>query len=134
MMYRSSVAATTIAFSGIGLFGASLVLLAKSPFRTPPTERLFRIVWLGPIGRGFVWLSMRGVRPNISARHAPPRPPLVRGDGSASRSTATPAPRVEQLRPTLQTGALPSDKVGDPIAGLEARVTELEQWRRNLRE
>ena len=131
MMYRSSVAGTTIAFSGIGLLGASLVLLAKSPFRTPPTERLFRIVWLGPIGRGFVWLSMRGARSNISGRHAPPRPPLVRGDGSDSRSTATPAPRVEQLRPTLQTGALPSHKVDDPLAGLEARVGELERWRRS---
>ena len=129
MMYRASPISVALVFAGLGMLGTSLVLLAKSPFRMPPTERLFRLVWLGPIGRGFVWLSMRGVHTNDAVRRAPARP-IVRV-GSDSRSQATPAPRVEQLRPTLLPHAKPSASTRDPLAALEARVGELEQWRRS---
>jgi hypothetical protein len=128
-MYRSPPIGVALAFSGMGLIGTSLVLLAKSPFRMPPTERLFRLVWLGPIGRAFVWASMRGVRANDADRHASARP-FARG-GSSSRAQSTPAPRIEQLRPTLLPGAKTSASARDPMGALEARLSELERWRRS---
>ena len=111
MQYRSPLAGIVLVFSGFALFGTSLVLLLKSPFRMPPGERIFRLLWLGPIGRTFVRLSMRGARPSAA---------------SARRPRATPL--VSVVRAPMPPLAAPAD----PIASLEARVTELERWRDRL--
>jgi serine/threonine-protein kinase len=93
-----------LVFSGFALLGTSLVLLMKSPFRMSPPERLFRFVWLGPIGRGFVRASMRGVK---------------------TRSGATVGVRaVPAVKPSV---VAPSDAV----SALSTRVAELERWRRS---
>ena len=108
-LYRTPPAGIVLVFSGFALLGTSLVLLLKSPFRMPPGERFFRLLWLGPIGRGFVGLSMRSAR---AGRALPP---------SARR--ATPRPLARASAPASQ-----------PAASLEARVAELERWRRSREE
>ena len=106
-----------LVFGGFALFGVSLVLLVKSPFRMSPTERLFRIVWLGPAGRAFVWLSTRGVRTGaVTTRRVRHTPAL-----SVTRPTVTPpaaaiAPPTPPPVVTLET--------------LDARLREIERWRR----
>jgi hypothetical protein len=95
-------------FSGFALLGTSLVLLFKSPFRSSPPERLFRLVWLGPIGRWFVRASMHGVR---------------------TRGGATVPVRA---MPVVAPVAKPSVAAPpDAVTALSARVAELERWRRS---
>jgi serine/threonine-protein kinase len=48
-------------FSAVAMLGVALVLFARSPLRMPVGERLFRRIWLGPIGRGFLAFAARGV-------------------------------------------------------------------------
>ena len=108
--YRVSPLATTMVFSGFALFGTSLVLLARSPLRMPPGERVFRLLWLGPIGRGFVRLSMRGARKTT----------VSRGTARASR-VLVPAP-ARRAEPAPPRGP-------DRLAALEQRVGALERWR-----
>lgn len=100
-----------LVFSGFALLGTSLVLLFQSPFRMPPGERIFRLLWLGPVGRAFVRMSMRGVKPSsvVAARSRPV-------------GVAVAAPVVA---PT------PVRSAADPASTLEARVSELERWRRS---
>jgi hypothetical protein len=109
--YASPPLGVALVFSGFAMLGTSLVLLLKSPFRMPPGERVFRLLWLGPIGRGFVRLSMRGVKTSGGA-NVRSRPAAV---AVASPVAATPPVRV----------------AGDPVALLDARVAELERWRRS---
>jgi hypothetical protein len=108
--YASPPLGIVLVFSGFALLGTSLVLLLKSPFRMPPGERIFRLLWLGPVGRGFVRLSMRGVKT----------------PSGVARSSAKPVAVVAPV-----TAPLPVRAVADPMAALEARVGELERWRRS---
>jgi hypothetical protein len=108
--YASPPLGIALVFSGFALLGTSLVLLLKSPFRMPPGERIFRLLWLGPVGRGFVRLSMRGVKT----------------PSGVARSSAKPVAVVAPV-----TAPLPVRAVADPMAALEARVGELERWRRS---
>jgi serine/threonine-protein kinase len=110
--YTNTYAGLTLVFSGAALLGTSLVLLAKSPFRMPPGERLFRLVWLGPIGRAFVRFGARGV-----TRTAGPR---IRSRGSMAAVVVAP-PR--SARPVAAPPA------GDRMSQLEGRVAALERWR-----
>jgi hypothetical protein len=103
--YASPLAGVALVFSGFALLGTSFVLLFKSPFRMPPGERIFRLLWLGPIGRGFVRLSMRGVKPSSVV---------------AARALAATVVAPTTVRFTA-----------DPVSTLEARVSELERWRRS---
>ena len=117
--FRSPPGVVLIAFSGVALFGMGFVLLVKSPFRMSPPERLFRVVWLGPIGRGFVWLSMRGAKSDgAPARLGRPAPhahvPVV----AVPRREAPPRPD------TVAPASPPS------LASLDSRIGELERWRR----
>ncbi len=49
------------------MFGVSIVLLLRSPFRMPLGEAAFRLVWLGPVGRAFYWLAARGAATSATA-------------------------------------------------------------------
>ena len=119
-----------LVFSGFALFGMSLVLLLKSPFRMSPGERLFRLVWLGPLGRGFVWLSTRGVPTSgASARRVRATPPLTTGQTGAPRASVTPPVAAERPEPMAQSAT--SVRTADPLAALAVRVAELERWRRS---
>jgi hypothetical protein len=114
--FQSPPGGVLLGFSGIALFGMGFVLLVKSPFRMSPPERLFRIVWLGPIGRAFVRLSMRGAKTGGG--------PVRRGQVSPARVAAA-APVVAAPAPRTVPAA-PSS-----LASLEARVDALERWRRS---
>ena len=115
---RSTPGALTTAGSGLALLGVSLILFARSPFRMPVDERMFRLVWLGPIGRGFVRFSARGV----------PR----RSTGTTVPGTTS--PQVAKGPPPAQPAAVPPRRPttpvpGERVAALEARVAALERWR-----
>jgi serine/threonine-protein kinase len=104
-------------FGAIVLFGVSLGMLLRSPFRPSIGERLFRVIWLGPIGRAFVRFAGRGLtRDGASASSA------QRSGASRVRAAppAAPAPR------STQGAVAASDRIG----ALEVRVAELERWRR----
>ena len=117
--FATPPAGLLLVFSGLAMLGMSLVLLLRSPFRMSPGERLFRVVWLGPVGRLFVWLAMRGV----SSRPAPLR---------FAPTTAPPTPRVVTAAPTTPAApAAPATSTNaDLLRTLDARVRELERWRR----
>ena len=107
-----------MAGTGLALLGVSLILFARSPFRMPVDERMFRLVWLGPIGRGFVRFSSRGV--------------AKRATGTTVPGTSSPA--VVKVVAPAQSDAAPSRKPitpvpGERVAALEARVAALERWR-----
>lgn len=51
--YSTPVGGVLMLFSGLGCLGFGMVLLARSPMRMPPAERLFRLTWLGAFGRWF---------------------------------------------------------------------------------
>ena len=110
-----------LVFLGFALLGVGFVLVIRSPFRMSPPERLFRLLWLGPIGRAFVRLSMwrAGARPD--------RKDVTRSAAPAawySASPPTPAPS------RAGTVAVQSR---DPLAALEERVASLERWRRETK-
>ena len=112
-IYHSPPVAVRLSVSGFALLGTGLVLLLRSPFRMPVSEAAFRMLWLGPLGRGATWLSTRRVR------RAPPRngpPGTGSPDGASSARVASRA-------------AAPAT---DALADLTRRVAQLERWRRTL--
>jgi eukaryotic-like serine/threonine-protein kinase len=119
--YAVPAVGVTLVFAGFALLGMSLVLLIKSPFRMTPPERLYRLIWLGPIGRGFIWLATRGVRSEEAPVQRGRMTPLA-----MARAQATPAPHV-----TPPSAPRVGVSAADPLAALELRVSELERWRRD---
>jgi hypothetical protein len=118
--YATPTPGIILIFSGTILLGISVVLLLRSPFRMPVGERLFRLVWLGPLGRGFVRLAGRGIaRSSGAGSLSAANVTRTRGasGGTAARAEPVPSP----------VGVAAPDRV----AGLEARVAELERWRSN---
>ncbi|MEP7002245.1 MAG: serine/threonine-protein kinase [bacterium] len=97
-------------FSATSLLGTSIVLLMKSPFRIPPGERIFRLVWMGPVGRAFVRFGARGVK--VRSLSGVPQP----------RARVAPVPAPLPLK-------FGGDATADKLRAIELRVTELERWR-----
>jgi hypothetical protein len=94
------------------LFGISVALILRSPFRRPIGESLFRWVWLSPIGRSFIRISGRAA---------------WKGGGSTQ-----PTSRPATIPPSRVTHATPVAVVApDRIEALEKRVIELERWRKD---
>jgi len=91
--------------AGVILVGVSFMTFMRSPFRMPLGERLFRLVWLGPLGRVFLRASVRGV-------------------ASARGST------IPVTTPTFS----PAPADASAARSLEARVAALEQWRATISE
>ena len=91
--------------AAIILIAFSFIMFTRNPFRMPLGERMFRAVWLGPVGRAFLRLGSRGA-PSLA--HAP------------STATMTPAAVGTPSR------ALTARRAGRT---LEDRVAALEQWR-----
>ena len=57
--YRVPAFQAVLVITGFCLFAVSLVLLMRSPFRMAISERLFRTLWLGPVGRTFLRMAVR---------------------------------------------------------------------------
>ena len=121
--YHSTTGVMLMVMSGFAMVGIGTVLLAKSPFRMPPGERLFRVVWLGPLGRMFIRFAGRGVRQASMGRSVTPAATGARRSSGRSRTAARPTG-------TEGTGAGSAQSAApDRIGSLEARVSELERWR-----
>ena len=115
--YRVPPAAAAMVITASLLLGMALVLLVRSPFRMAAGEFLFRLVWLGPVGRGILRLGARGVGTG-KAGSGP-----TSGRASRPAAAGTPAPQVP---PTSgNDGRAGSGR----LEALEARVSELEKWR-----
>jgi hypothetical protein len=115
---RATLGNLAMAATGLSLLGVSFLLLARSPFRMPVGERMFRLVWLGPIGRAFVRLSSRGVPHRATGTTAPSVAPVPTRPGDALGPGAAGLQRTEQPA-----------KAVDRVESLEARVAALERWR-----
>ena len=105
--YRVGIGGMTMVITSLILFGVSMVLLIRSPFRMPVSERAFRRVWLGGFGRWFLRRAARGV------------------SLSASASTGSTGAAV-----TVSGVAMPASGNGTTLADLDQRVRALEAWRR----
>jgi len=112
-----SLGRPTMAASGLSLLGVSFLLLARSPFRMPPGERLFRVMWLGAPGRAFVRFPSRNVTPPSSGKTAPGLAPARANVNIASTGRAA--------APVVAATAPPTDR----MRSLEDRVAALERWR-----
>lgn len=112
-----SLGRLTMAASGLSLLGVSFLLLARSPFRMPPAERMFRVVWLGPPGRAFVRFSSRKVATPSSGKTAPG---LAR-----ARANVNIASTGRAAAPVVAATAMPTHR----LRSLEDRVAALERWR-----
>jgi len=115
-LYETPTIGIVLVFLGFALLGASFVLVVRSPFRMSPPERLFRLVWLGPVGRAFVQLSMWGTgrRDRKAAK------------GGAARVVRPSSPAAPAKR---NAGAAANRGRTDPLRALEERVASLERWR-----
>jgi serine/threonine-protein kinase len=100
------------------LLGTSIALLLRSPFKRPLGERFYRVVWLGPVGRGFIRMSGRSAWKRDANGAVRSRPGV----------TVPPASPITQPRVVAKPVAPP-----DRIEALERRVTELERWRSDTR-
>jgi hypothetical protein len=113
-MYTTALPGVVLILSGIPLLGMSLVLLLRSPFRIPVGERIFRAIWLSPVGLALLRFAGRGLG-NAGVRSTASAPGMTRA------AVVTPTRRAE---PTSV-----ADGAGDRIAALETRLAELEKWR-----
>jgi hypothetical protein len=100
------------------LLGLGVPLVMRSPFQRPLGERLFRLVWLGPIGHRFVRFSGRKVwRKSASGSRT----------GASSGVSRVAQPNVQPPPVAIPPSAIPQ------LASLESRVAELEKWRLSSR-
>jgi serine/threonine-protein kinase len=112
--YTISRPGTILVLSGFALLGISLVLLLRSPFRMPVGERIFRGIWLSPVGRALLRFAGRGLG-KVGG-------PATTSTPGMTRATAVPPPTSAAPTPVV-------DGAGDRIAALETRLAELERWR-----
>ena len=114
--FQITTGGVVLVLTGMMLIGFSIPLLLRSPFRMGLPERLFRAVWLGPIGRGVFALAGLG---------------KVRPPGT----TIAPAATLTRPNPVTQppTSPVTAPSVAVPeVGGLEKRVAELERWRETM--
>ena len=107
--YHVGIIGMVMIVIGVILFGVGFILIVRSPFRAPPTERIVRVVWLGPIGRAFLRLSARGILKDADVK------------GQVSQSVPAYVPTHVPLPPATRPG--------DRLAELEARLAALEKER-----
>jgi serine/threonine-protein kinase len=100
-MYRTALPGVVFIISASVMLGVGLVLLLRSPFRTPVGELLFRWTWVGPLGHRFLRLAARS------------------------------APRSSSALPAIARAPAPSAAPDDRVAALEARLAELERRARD---
>ena len=119
--FQIGLTGAVLLFVAIVLLGVTLGMLLRSPFRMSIGERLFRLIWVGPIGRAFIRLAGRGLArdgasgSSGSLRHA-----------SGGSSVRIALPGASRAGSSAGTGVVAPDRIG----ALELRVAELERWRR----
>jgi len=144
--YGSGLPGMIMLFSAMLMLGMGMALLARNPMRMSLGERIFRRLWLGPIGRSFLAVAARGVEtgdggpltPLVAlSRHT--APVSVAFESLPPARTASPVPQAIQrdvsersnTPPAAGNGAAGDSSVGDDaLAQLEQRVAKLEEWQR----
>jgi len=123
--WRTSFFGVLALINGLACGSVALVLWVRSPVRMPFAERLFRLVWLRPVGRALLALGggTRGARTDAA---------------TASLATSRTAVRREQTPAQPRPGAVGSGSmyapaaadqpstVADRVSALESRVQALE--------
>ena len=113
-MYRTALPGAVLVISSMPLLGIGTMLLLRSPFRMTLGERLFRLVWMGPIGLGV--LRLAGARVNK---------PANRMTRSVTPAVATRA----SAPPPVPVPAKPSTQMEARVGAIEKRLADLERWR-----
>jgi serine/threonine-protein kinase len=92
-------------------FAAAFLIVIRSPFRAPPGDRIFELVWLGPLGRAFVRLAARNVMraeevtaPSLVSRAIPTSPLPVPTPPAADLSAAQRLAELEARLAALERG------------------------------
>lgn len=112
--YHVEPEGNVLVVAALVLFAVCFANLVRSPLRMPAEERIFRRIWLGPLGRAFVRFSGRRVWGSQPAALGA----LPAQGAKPQSSTST---RAAAVAPT------------DPrVASLEKRVSDLERWRKTL--
>ncbi len=142
--YQAPLRAVIMVASAMMMIGVSVVLIARSPMRMPAGERVFRRVWLGAVGRGFLALAGRGVKfdagRGANSGHALARMTIAPvGGGARHASAKTPASTTREPASESSSGSEVSRASTSPngadvasrdaLARLEHRVAALEAWR-----
>jgi hypothetical protein len=113
-IYSTPTHGVVLLFSGLGMIGGGMALLARSPFRPSLVERLVRRIWLGAPGRWLLRHAARGAVTGVRARLAP-----LATLPAAHRAPEASSPQRDSAEGSPQ---VPRD--------LERRVAALEDWRR----
>jgi serine/threonine-protein kinase len=113
--YQTTLLGVALAFTAFAAFPVGALLVARSPFRMPVGEWLFRRVWTGPTGSFLLRLACRGI------------PDAGCDDRSAGAGRQLGSTTLEQARSPV---SLPPDVTAPGrLQDLEARVSALERWR-----
>jgi hypothetical protein len=115
-------------FCALIQIGFGLPLLLRSPLRMPITERLFRVIWLGPAGRGFFRIASLGMG-RMRAATTQQRLAAAIPGVAARNGIAISAPNIA-VRPPVQPATTSGGNGSNDaarLAALEQRVARLEQ-------
>lgn len=107
--YQTSLTGIVLIFAATVALPVGAIMLIRSPFRMPLGERLFRTVWLGPVGRWAIRRASRGM------------PAMTTG----VTHSLTPVRAVPPAHVTMPREMISSSR----IVALEERVAALERWR-----
>lgn len=119
-LYRLGLLGSGLVVLAMFYLGAGLVLLLKSPLKMPLGERIFRGLWLGPLGRAFVRFGGRKVARQRASVSSTGAAAMMNSRGSVSSARAKPA----MATPGLLGAPVAADtSVASPV---EQRLTEIE--------
>lgn len=130
-LYHVGLWGTALVVLAMFYLGVGVVLLFKSPLKMPMQERLFRRLWLGPIGRAFIRFSGRKVtRQTMSASRTTGGSSTMRSGPYSTQSSASGsgASRAMSAAPSGATVSSVSDAQTEArLAGIEQRLEALER-------
>ncbi len=120
------------------LLGAGVIALLRSPLRMPISERLFRWIWLGPVGRWFFARAASGEAVTGTVPRGSGRMKISRLTSASTSPHAARARQPGSARTALENngrsdGAVVSSDATREIASLAERVSRLERWRASVR-
>jgi hypothetical protein len=128
--YYVTLPGTVMFICGLLEIGFGLPLLLRSPLRMPITERAFRLLWLGPTGRGFFRLASLGLSRSLTGTT---KRAISKSQASAhSRGVVTTSdPILARALVAPSTNGSGNHSSEDRLATVELRVTQLENKFRN---
>ena len=121
--WRTGPLGVAFLINGLACGSVAWVLWVRSPLRMPVGERLFRLLWLGPVGRALLTFA-------VGARESRTELALASRDGSSVSAQAPITPRHPATTPGHASHRLPAvtaeATVADRLNALESRLTALE--------